>query len=141
MKILRASLLALALLVGALALPGAATSAVPAAAGRTRVIADCAHRTVEPRKVVITCGDGNIYVTVRTYGSWKARWALGQGRLHINDCRPSCAGGTFHSYPATFRFHRVVRTAHGRLFTRLGVTYVKGGEQRNREYALPRRPL
>ena len=141
MTILRAPVLVAVALAGALVVP-ASTSAEPAReTGKTHVIADCVHRTVKPRKVIATCGDANVYAVVKRYGSWRAQQAWGSGRLHMNDCDPSCAEGTFHSYRATFRFHRVVDTRHGPLFTRLGVTWMQGGEQQNAEYSLPRRPL
>ncbi|WP_343906670.1 hypothetical protein [Nocardioides aquiterrae] len=143
MSILRAPVLVAVALAGALLVP-ASTSAQPAretTAGRTHVIADCVHRTVKPRKVIATCGDANVYAVVKRYGSWRAEEAWGSGRLHLNDCDPSCAEGTFHSYRATFRFHRVVDTRHGPLFTRLGATWLQGGEQQNAQYSLPRRRL
>jgi hypothetical protein len=34
-----------------------------------------------------------------------------------------------------------VETRRGPLFTRLGVTYMKGGEEHNVQLPLPRRPL
>ena len=146
MTILRAPVLVAVALAGALVVP-ASTSAQPSAqpagetGGKTHVIADCVHRTVKPRKVIATCGDAGVYAVVKRYGSWRAQQAWGSGRLHLNDCDPSCAEGTFHSYRATFRFHRVVDTRRGPLFTRLGVTWIQGGEEKNAEYSLPRRPL
>jgi hypothetical protein len=120
----------------------AGTTAGTAPAGPTRVISDCVHTRVKPHKIVSACGDGNEWAFIKDYGSWGRKQAWGHGRLHLNDCDPSCAEGTMRSYQATFRLHRVVRTEeHGRLFTRLGVTYLKGGEQHNVELALPRRPL
>ena len=143
MRTLRAPVVVALALAAALVVPASTTSAAPArgTTPKTQVIADCVHRSIEPRKVIATCGDGNVYAVVTSYGSWRRKQAWGQGRLHMNDCDPSCAEGTFHSYRATFRFHRVVDTSHGRLFTRLGVTYVQGGEQHDAEYSLPRRRL
>ena len=119
-------------------LPDSSAAPVPQ---QTRVIADCVHRSVEPHKVISACADANEYAVVKRYGSWDNKQAWGSGRLHLNDCKPTCAGGTMRSYKATFRFHRVVDTRRGPLFTRLGVTYVKGGEQHDTQLALPRRSL
>lgn len=146
MTILRAPVVVAVALAAALLAPVSATSARAAqparrTAEKTRVIADCVHRSIEPRKIVATCADGGVYAVVRSYGSWRRAQALGEGRLHMNDCDPSCAEGTFHSYRATFRLSRVVGTSHGPLFTRLGVTYIQGGEEHNAHYALPRRRL
>lgn len=108
----------------------------------TKVISNCAQATYKPHKIVSACGDGNEWAYVKEYGSWGAKVAWGHGRLHMNDCEPSCAEGTMRSYPATFRLHRVVNTHRdGALFTRLGVTYMKGGEEHNAELPLPRRAL
>ncbi|MEP9362575.1 hypothetical protein ABLE68_06380 [Nocardioides sp. CN2-186] len=121
------------------ALPASATAAP--AEPQTRVIADCVHRKVEPRTVVPFCADGNVWAVIKRYGSWGHQVAWGSGRLHMNDCDPSCSAGTVHSYQATFRLYRVVETRSGPMFTRLGVTYVKGGEQKNVHYSLPKNPL
>jgi hypothetical protein len=107
----------------------------------TRVIADCVHPTVEPRQVFAACGDANEWAVIKRYGSWRTNQAWGSGRLFRNDCDPTCADGTVRSYRATFRFHRVVETRRGPLFTRLGVTYMQGGEEHDVELTLPRRPI
>ena len=138
--------------VAAIALAGTLFVAVPAngthaARGMqegqpTKVIADCSTASYKPHRIVSACGDGNEWAYVKEYGSWGHKVAWGHGRLHLNDCDPSCAEGTMHSYKATFRLHRVVTThAYGPLFTRLGVTYMQGGEEKNVELALPRRGL
>lgn len=129
----------------ALVAPGAA-HAGPApergVQGDTEVIADCQHATQVPRKVLPACGDANEYARVTDWRSWTRHQARGSGTFVVNDCTPTCAAGTFRRYPATFSLHRVRTGADGtRLFTRLGVTYVRGGEQRNVTLALPRTPL
>jgi hypothetical protein len=139
MNILRPLALGAVTLLTALTLPAAATAAP--GPDSPQVIGDCAHRSVMPRKVIATCADGNEWAIIKQYDTWGKRQATGSGRLHMNDCDPSCAGGTFRSYRATFRFYRVVDTAKGPLFTRLGVTYVQGGEQHDVQLSLPRRPL
>lgn len=133
-------------LLSALALVGPNPGADAAGAhgevtGHTRVIGDCVHRTIEPRKVVSACADSGEYAVIARYGSWHRRQAWGSGHLVINDCSPDCAEGAFHHYPATFRFHRVVDTEAGPIFSRLGVTYVRGGREHDTELFLPTRPL
>lgn len=135
-------ILAATALAGALLLPAPATNADMASTGPTRVISNCVDAKIQPHKIVSACGDGNEWAYVKDYGSWGRKNAWGRGRLHMNDCDPTCADGTMRSYKATFRLHRVVDTEdHGRLFTRLGVTYLQGGEEHNVELTLPRRAL
>lgn len=140
MRTLRIS--AVAALVGALLLPAPATNADMASTGPTRVISDCMHAKLKPHKIISACGDGNEWATIKDYGSWGPNQAWGHGRLHRNDCKPSCAEGTMRAYRATFRLHRVVETDdYGNLFSRLGVTYMQGGEEHNVQLALPTRAL
>ncbi|MBV9830568.1 MAG: hypothetical protein JOZ82_03170, partial [Marmoricola sp.] len=51
------------------------------ATSRTAVLADCEHRSVEPRRVFIACGDGALFLQVRSYRSWNAREAVGRGAI------------------------------------------------------------
>jgi hypothetical protein len=92
---------------------------------QTRVVANCTRLVVKPRRVVVTCADGNIYVVFRQYASWTKTAAVGGGAYWINDCKPSCAGGTFHRYPARLRLGRPVHTKAGMVFSRLQVRYTK----------------
>lgn len=146
MSSLRTTAVAAGTLVAALlvAVPATMTSSSAGMQGtpQTRVIANCEKPRVEPHRIVSACGDGNEWAYVKEYGSWGHKVAWGHGRLHMNDCDPDCASGTMRSYKATFRLHRVVDThRYGPLFTRLGVTYMQGGEEHNVELSLPRRGL
>ena len=57
---------------------------------------DCRHLRIEPHKILFACGDGGYYVDHLHWSKWKVDRAVGRGVFHINDCDPSCAGGTFH---------------------------------------------
>jgi hypothetical protein len=57
---------------------------------------DCRHLKIEPHEILFACGDGGYYVDHLTWGRWDVTSAAGRGVFHINDCDPSCAGGTFH---------------------------------------------
>jgi hypothetical protein len=48
-----------------------------------------------PSEVVLSCADGNAYVSGITWSSWTATSAQGTGTLNLNNCIPDCAGGTF----------------------------------------------
>ena len=112
------------------------------AAKPTRAVANCTHLAVKPRRVVVTCADGGIYVVFRHYRSWTHTAATGRGVYWINDCKPSCAGGTFHHHRAHLRLARVVKTRHGPVFSRLHVRYTTpNGVVHRVGYQLPTRPL
>lgn len=54
--------------------------------------------------------------------SWTSNSAEGSGRNWIDNCRPNCAAGTYHSVPVDLKAWRP-RTVSGHLlFTRLTVT-------------------
>jgi len=124
-------------------LPAQAAKAPAAAqaAQRTRVVARCTHLAVKPRKVIVTCADGGIYVVFRHYRSWTHTVALGRGVYWVNDCKPSCAGGTFHHHRAHLRLGRVVRTRRGPVFSRLHVRWTTNGTVHRVGYPLPTRPI
>jgi hypothetical protein len=109
---MRARLLKLvvpALAVGALALgltaSASAAPARPAAAGLTSVqsvVFDCVGQPalVKPRTFIITCADGNTYLSKLAWTSWTPGLASATATLEENDCTPYCAAGHFHAYPA-----------------------------------------
>jgi hypothetical protein len=87
------------------------------AVGRVYVAAEgCRGHRFMPRKVILACGDGNLYVTGLGYRSYDGRQARAKGVFHLNDCRPNCAGGRFHTHGGTIRFFDVVRCADGRRY-------------------------
>ncbi|MGH3496452.1 MAG: hypothetical protein ACRDP1_03190 [Nocardioidaceae bacterium] len=89
-----------------------AGSSVTSAPGRTTVV-DCNRRIREPRHLTVACADAGITVTHLTYRHWGPRGAVGHGVLNVNDCKPNCASGHFHHYPAAVAFtDPVVRQGH-----------------------------
>ncbi|HEY7761595.1 MAG TPA: hypothetical protein VIC52_01180 [Actinomycetota bacterium] len=77
-----------------------ATLTVPADAGGRRTtyaMTDCRHLRTTPRTILFACGDGNYYVDHLRWFRWRPWKAAGFGLFHQNDCRPSCADGTFHA--------------------------------------------
>ena len=58
---------------------------------------DCLHLRTAPKSILFACGDGNYYVDHLTWTRWHTWKASGFGLFHKNDCKPSCAEGTFHS--------------------------------------------
>jgi len=111
----------------ALALSGgaamAATASPAPSAARPAVVFNCLGKAeIRPKSFVLTCADGNSYLTGLTWSSWTAGAARGKGTWHINDCVPNCAEGHFLSYPVDVEFwrsHPVKDRPGERYFTRL----------------------
>lgn len=97
--VVQASLVAV--LVTPLAGPPAAARAPDVADARNRlttyVMTDCIHLRTTPRRILFACGDGAFYVDHLTWFRWRTWRAIGGGLFHLNDCRPSCAEGRFHT--------------------------------------------
>jgi hypothetical protein len=58
---------------------------VPASTGpdqRIGILWNCEETAPEPTSVVLTCGDGGLYVTDLTWVSWDETHAVGNGLLH-----------------------------------------------------------
>ncbi|MEU9734595.1 hypothetical protein [Streptomyces sp. NPDC048002] len=113
---------------------GSAQSAPPTRAvqapGDTPVLVDCLwHPKVRPADFMLACGDGNSRLASLKWSQWGERTARATGVNHVNDCKPYCAAGRFHSYPVTVRLDRPEpwkknpRLSH---YTRITLTYTEG---------------
>jgi hypothetical protein len=58
---------------------------------------------VRPKKIIVSCGDGNFWVTGLRWRHWGSRAAVGRATGHANNCKPNCAQGRFSTSPATVR--------------------------------------
>jgi hypothetical protein len=58
----------------------------------------CSNPRYRPVRIVIACGDGTFYLDHIRWAAWNDSRANGIGTAHLNDCRPNCAAGHFHSY-------------------------------------------
>lgn len=67
--------------------------------------------TIDPKSLPITCADGNTFISDITWTSWTTTRAQGYGTLHVNNCVPDCAGGTFHTYPTPVTLTTPVNTS------------------------------
>jgi hypothetical protein len=64
------------------------------------VLVDClGKKQVAPASYVQACADGNAYLSKLHWTAWAPKLAAGRGQEVENDCRPTCVGGHFHSYP------------------------------------------
>jgi hypothetical protein len=88
---------------------------------------------VEPATITYT-GDGTGFLggaNARNQNSgihwtkWTTKVALGTGFNQLNNCNPSCAGGTFRGYRVKIELWRPRRLAGTLVFTRMTIFYEK----------------
>ncbi len=85
------------------------------AGGTVYGVKDCSKPRVKPSRIIATCADGGFYFTAKHWTYWNGREAGAKGKVHANDCDPSCLGGTYHKFKARIRLSKVrVRTCNGR---------------------------
>lgn len=95
------SALALAAAQAALAPPAhAAISDTPGSAPAVMSTCGVGPPVTEPAQIILTCADGNNYVTGIVWGIWSADHAVGIGTEHVNLCEPDCADGSWVMMPA-----------------------------------------
>ena len=58
------------------------------------------YMAVKPAQIT-TSGDGSAYVDGLSWTGWGTPQATAKGSLHLDDCTPNCAQGTYTAYPAT----------------------------------------
>ncbi len=113
-------------LLFALVLAGGVQSAV--AASQPVAFVDCDHAAtpavVHPKEIVLACADGNANLAGLTWTGWGAPTTVATGVAVLNDCTPTCVGGTFRRYPARVKLERIRPCAGLRQYTRLTIFYV-----------------
>ncbi|WP_055490859.1 hypothetical protein [Streptomyces sp. TP-A0356] len=127
------TLCASAALVAAVGTASAAPGASPSAAhsvnqaGRP-VLVDCVwHAQVHPDDFMIACGDGNSRLVSLHWSQWDPNSAVANGLNVVNDCKPYCAAGKFHSYPVVVRLdHPQPWKKHPKLqhYTQMSLVYL-----------------
>ena len=83
------------------------------------------HAKVEPSQQVLACADGADVLMKLNWSHWGAQ-ALATGSEAINDCTPTCVGGTFHKFPVITVLWRVRPRPHHSaqmMFTRATIIY------------------
>jgi hypothetical protein len=99
-------------------LAAGAGSATAAPAARPVVVVTCTGRTaVRPSTYVLTCADGNNYLSRLRWVHWAGE-AFGMGLQRINACHPTCVSGKFYSFPVLVTLWRPRRLPgrHGLLY-------------------------
>jgi hypothetical protein len=89
-------------------------SAATASGSGVRVVGNCTHSQIRPRSVILFCGDANAALTRLHWDSFGGATATAGGQYTVNDCKPDCAAGHVHSYPATATFSKPKRCPDGR---------------------------
>ncbi|WP_129305108.1 hypothetical protein [Streptomyces sp. L2] len=105
---------------------GAPTAAHRAPSVRPVLVECLGHGDVRPADFILACGDGNSRLTGLHWTQWGPRAATGTGINEVNDCKPYCAAGRFHSYPVTVRLDDPKPWKNhpgGRYYTRMSLTY------------------
>ncbi|MFF8595063.1 hypothetical protein ACF061_27155 [Streptomyces sp. NPDC015220] len=91
------------------------------------VLVDCSMKSrVRPDEFILACGDGNSRLLSLHWSKWSGRTALAKGVNAVNDCKPYCAAGTFHSYPVVVRLDSPEpwkKDPQLRQFTRLSLLF------------------
>jgi hypothetical protein len=105
-----------------------------------RIVNDCDHLVARPTHID-WCGNTGDEFRSLTWSSWRAHEARARGILRANDCRPSCADGTFHRYGVSLRLHRDVRVNGHPRFLRVTYLFLNGPYAGERyTLPLPRKP-
>ncbi|HUY29971.1 MAG TPA: hypothetical protein VMV02_03125 [Acidimicrobiales bacterium] len=114
---------------GSAAAGGASRS--PEAVVVVRMLTCAGKPVLKPVNFVISCADANSELTATHWTRWTAKEAVGTTRFGLNLCNPYCAASKISYFPkSTVRLSAPVQTKHGRLFSKLVVTYKLHGKAR-----------
>ncbi|MEV0977563.1 hypothetical protein [Streptomyces sp. NPDC049915] len=94
------------------------------------VLVDCLwHPRVRPADFILACGDGNSRLGSLHWKRWGTGSAVAEGVNAVNDCKPYCAAGRFHSYAVKVRLDQPKpwkKHPQTRHYTRMTLTYTDG---------------
>ncbi|WP_405864997.1 MULTISPECIES: hypothetical protein [unclassified Streptomyces] len=119
-------------LAAAAGAPSAARPAAHAARQQARVpvIVDCFwHPKVRPTAFMLACGDGNSRLSSLRWSQWGTNSARAEGINVVNDCKPYCAAGRFHSYRVVVRLDHAKpwkKRPQLQHYSRMTLTYPDG---------------
>ncbi|MEA2458645.1 MAG: hypothetical protein QOC95_1617 [Thermoleophilaceae bacterium] len=93
------------------------------------------HARYKPTSVIVTCGDGGFRVADLKWSAWTTTSGSGAGTAKVNTCTPTCAQGSFKSYPVKLTLTRPRACPVGkREFSRLKYAFPSkypGGSKRS----------
>ena len=96
--------------------------ATRASSSRVYVANDyCRGHTVRPSKIILACGDGEVWATGLRFSAYGGGTAWARGGLHYVVCKPNCAQGYVKSTPTRIKLTRIVTCAGRRYYSRATV--------------------
>ncbi|MFE3188064.1 hypothetical protein ACFXHA_03590 [Nocardia sp. NPDC059240] len=103
---------------------GLASAPFAAADDASPLVNDCTtgRSNVEPARILLACGDGNLTVRDINWSSWGPDTAEGDGTEYRVVCQPSCASG----HEATASTHITLRNPRDGYFTEAVITDLNG---------------
>jgi hypothetical protein len=102
---------------------GLMLTAGAAAAGAPRYN-NCNKQVVRPAEIIIACADANYRLAGLRWSSWGGATAKAAGKAVVNDCKPYCAAGHFHTYAAQVTLSKLQPCGGtAKNYTVLTVTY------------------
>ena len=84
---------------------------------------DCGPLVSEPHSLVLACADANYSLERIAWTHWGAATATGRATVRANDCKPYCAAGHFHTYPATVTADRLAKCGLAKVYDRVTIAY------------------
>ena len=78
---------------------------------------DCELPEFQPESIMITCGDGGMYISDIKWSTWNSTGATGTATYNVNNCDPDCADGTMLNAPVTVQLTNLV-TYKGKHYLR-----------------------
>lgn len=105
---------------------GASAAPAPTTAPKTVVVNCYGGPQTRPTQIILACADANDLLARLSWTRWEARTAVGSGVQELNDCTPTCVGGTFHAYPVKITLSGAVPWPHPQgtyRFTTLAFRY------------------
>jgi hypothetical protein len=78
---------------------------------------DCELSEFQPESIMITCGDGGMYISDIKWSTWSSTGATGTATYNVNNCDPDCADGTMLNAPVTLQLSNLV-TYKGKHYLR-----------------------
>lgn len=96
--------------------------ATRAASSRVYVANDsCGGHTVRPSKIILACGDGEVWATGLRFSASGGGTARARGELHYVVCKPNCAEGHVKSAPTRIKLTKIVTCAGRHYYSRATV--------------------
>jgi len=118
------------------AVPTSAAGSDLAKRDRSYAQYDCVHLKKKPDRIDITCADAGFFYEKLKWKKWERDSAKAKGTANVNDCKPSCANGTFRRYKGKLKLTRpkFCDRVDRLMFTRAKVT-AKGAHLKNDKFS------